>query len=172
MGQDAFGWEFIPPVRKGEKLELIKNDTDVLGHYRVKYIEPLPHKVHNFGAINAESNPATAEVEVTDLYMPDGELACYQMIPLDDVELTVGQPKAKKRYATKNYVHKVTPFVNQIGAVKTRIFVWEDEKVWFTPKNPTKYNRLMHRVMFHGWRLILEKTTPEPPYTTIGIEGA
>jgi hypothetical protein len=168
--EDAYSVEFTPPVKKGQKLELIKSDTELLGYYRVKYIEPLPKKVHDFGAIDAEAT--SGDVEVTDLYMSDGELACYQMIPLDDVEITISQPKAKKRYATKSYVHTISPIVNQVSPLHTRIFVWEDEKIFFNVKNPTRYNRPMHRVMFYGWRLILEKTTPEPPYTTIEIEGA
>lgn len=171
MAQDAFGMDFTPPVRVHENIELIKNDKDVLGYYTVKYIEPLPQKVHDFGAVSTEAS--TGDAEVTDLYMSDGELACYQMIPLDDCKITVSQPKAKKRYATKSYVHIATPFVNQVSPLQSRIFIWEDEKVFFDVKNPTKYNRLMHRIMFHGWRLILEKLTAKPPqFTTIPIEGA
>lgn len=168
MVQDAFSLDFVPTVRVGENLELRKNDTDVLGYYRVKYIEPLPHKVHNFGAISAGSS--TGDAEVSDLYMPDGELAAYEITPLDDVEITISQPKAKKRYAAKSYVHYITPLT---PAVQARLFMWEDEKVYFDVKNPTRYSRDKLRALYHGWRFVCEKLDVKPPqFTTIPVEGA
>lgn len=169
--QNAFGEGFTPVVRVGENLELQKSDTESLGYYKVLYIEPLPHHVHDFGALNTVAS--TGDTEVTDLYMPDGELAQYWIVPLDDIEVTVSQPKARKRYATKNYVHIITPFIWQVAPQLTRIYMWEDEKVYFDVKNPTKYNRAMHRFLTFGWRLILKKLSAKPPQSTpIPIEGA
>lgn len=173
MAQDFYSMDFTPPVRVGENLKLVKNAAELLGYGTVKYIEPLPFKVHNFGAIATEAS--TSDQEVTDLYMKDGELAIYQMIPLDDEEITVSQPKAQKRYATKDYVHIITPFIQQISPLHTRVAVWEDEKIFFDVKNPTKYNRLIHRVLYHGWRVILgelSKTPPQAPATVVPVEGA
>lgn len=166
----AFPENFEPVVRKGENVELIKNDKDVLGYFVVKYVEPLPRKVHTFGSINAETSAGDAEV--TDLYMPDGELAQYRMTVLDDVEVTISQPKAKKRHATKSFVHTITPFIQQVAPHLTQFFVFEDEQVFFDVKNPTKYNRFNHRIMFYGWRFVLEKIAKPATFTSIPIEGA
>jgi len=171
MSQNAFSLQFVPVVRKGENLELIKNDTDILGYFRVLYIEQLPQVDSDFGSINKESS--TGDTEITNLYMPDGELAQYHCICLDDLELTISQPKAKKRFAAKNVVHALTALAQQVAPNLSAFFVWEDEKVYFDAKNPTKYNRKRNRVRFIGFRFILEKLTVKPGvFTTIPIEGA
>jgi len=169
---DAFPTEFIPIVRKGENLELVKSDTgEVVGYYNVTYIEQLPEKIHNFGSLAAETS--ADDQEVTDLYMKDNQLAQYRLIPLDDEEITVSQPKSKKRFATKSYVHKITARTCQIAPHLTQLFVLEDEKIFFTVKNPSKYTRPMHRILYYGWRFCLTKLpTPPPVYTTIPVEGA
>lgn len=169
---DAFQIEFLPVVRKGENLEIIKSDTgEVVGYYHVNYIEQLPEKIHDFGSIAAATS--SEDQEVTDLYMKDGQLAQYRIIPLEDVEVTISQPKAKKRFATKSYIHKITARTNQIAPHQTQLFVLEDEKIFFTVKNPTKYARPKHRILYHGWRFCLTKLpTPPPVYTTIPVEGA
>lgn len=173
MAQDAFSIEFVPPVRVGENLELRKNATDIYGYGTVKYIEQLPEKIHDFGAITAGST--TSDQEITDLYMPDGELAAYQLVPLDDEEITVSQPKSQKRFAGKSYVHIITPFSSQVNPSgnQRRIFVWEDEKVYFDVKEPTRYNRQRHRVLYHGWRIILGTLTQTKPpqVTVVPVEG-
>lgn len=167
----AFPESFEPVVRKGDNVELLKSDKDILGYYTVKYIEPLPRKQHDFGAINNETS--SGDTEVTDLYMNDGELAQYRMILLDDMEVTISQPKAKKRHATKSYVHTMTPYTVQAAPHLTQFFIFEDEKVFFDVKNPTKYVRGIHRIMYLGWRFILEKLPSKPAtFTSIPIEGA
>lgn len=171
MVQDAFGIDFTPTVRVGEVLELRKSDKDVLGYFTVQYIEQLPKYLKDFGAISAGGT--TGDTDMTDLYMPDGELAAYQMVPMDDVEVTVSQPKAKKRYAAKNYVHVITSFISQVMPQQTRFWIWEDEKVYMDVKNPTRYARQRHRVLFYGWRFVLQRLAARPPvFTTIPIEGA
>lgn len=167
----AFPETFEPIVRKGDNVELIKSSKDVLGYYKVKYIEPLPEKIHDFGAINAETD--NGDQEIDDLYMSDSEFAQYRILLLDDMHITVSQPKAKKRYGTKSYVHVITPRIQQTAPHLTQIFVFEDEKIFFDARNPTKYNRLKHRILLYGWRFILEKLASKPQtYTTIPIEGA
>lgn len=169
---DAFQTEFLPIVRKGENLELIKSDTGaVVGYYTVNYIEQLPEKIHDFNSIATEASDE--DQEVNDLYMKDLQLAQYRIIPLEDVEITISQPKSKKRFATKSYVHKITIRTNQIAPHQTSLYVFEDEKIFFTVKNPTKYTTPMNRILYYGWRFCLtELTEPPPVYTTIPVEGA
>jgi len=169
---DAFQTEFLPVVRKGENLELINSDTGkVVGYYHVNYIEQLPEKIHDFDSIATEASDE--DQEVTDLYMKDKQLAQYRIIPLEDIEITISQPKSKKRFATKSYIHKITARTNQIAPHLTSLFVFEDEKIFFTVKNPTKYTRPMNRILYYGWRFCVTKLPTAPPvFTTIPVEGA
>ena len=179
MSQNAFAPSFEPIVKVGENVKIIKGgtDKDVIGLFRVKYIEPLPEKKHDFGAIAA--NTSLENQEVTDLYLSDGEFAQYRLLPLEDMEITVVQPAGKTRFATKAYANKITPLTAQIAPHLNQVFVYEDEAIKFTIKNPTNYQRLMHRILYSGWRYILEKIwavkdpgpIPQIPATVVVVEG-
>ena len=178
MSQHAWDPVFEPVVKEGENVKIIKDSKTLLGFFRVKWIEPLPQKIHNFGALAA--NTAGGNTEITDLYVNDLEFAQYRMILLDDIELTILQPAGKTRLATKSYAHIITPLTSQIAPHQTQIVVFEDETINFNPKNPTQYTRPIHRILYYGWRYILEKiwkpgdSAPQPtiPATTIQVEAA
>ena len=75
MSQNAYAPSFEPVVKIGENVKIVKGgtDKDVIGIFRVKYIEPLPEKKHDFGVINA--NTSVENQEVADLYLNDSEFA-------------------------------------------------------------------------------------------------
>lgn len=168
----AFEPQFKPVVLPGENVEIIKSSApDVLGYYRVKYIEQLPGVTYNFGTVSSEST--SGDKEITNLYMKDGEFAQYRAYVLSDIEVTVKQPKAKTRFTGKNYTHKIDAFTHQRDPTlkETEMFVWEDEKVWLDAKNPTKRDLPLCRIVFFGFRFVVEKIAKPPKFTTIAIEG-
>lgn len=169
----AFQPEFKPIARVGENI--LCQPEDKYGYFKVLYLEPLPEIVHDFGPLDPDSE--TGDKEVTALYMPDGELAQYRIIPLDDIIITsLKQPLAKTRWSAKNVNFQLTKTSLQQLMTSpmhiSEIFVFEDEKVYFNVKNPTQYRQEKNRVKFIGFRYKLEKLRAKPPvYTVVPVEG-
>jgi len=164
----AFRLEFEPVVKPGENIAV--QFADKIEYYLVEHVEPLQPIVHDFGSIAAETEEEDKEVE--GLYMPDGEIGQYRFLLLDDFEVEVKQPKAKSKWTTEKVTTRVT-YANQWldpTLAKSELFVFEDEKVYFDVKNPTKVARTVNRALFFGFRLKI-KPIPKPPvYTTISVE--
>jgi len=169
----AFQPEFKPIARVGENV--LCQPEDKYGYFKIIYIEPLPEIVHDFGPLDPDTG--TGDKEITALYMPDGEMAQYRIIPLDDIVITaLKQPLAKTRWSAKNVNFQLTK--TSLQQVMTspmhiaEIFVLEDEKVYFNVKNPTQYRQLKNRAKFIGFRYKLEKLTARPSvYTVVPVEG-
>ena len=158
----AFEERLSPSVQIGDNLELIPEDHPKRGFYRVEYIEQIHPIDYDFGSIAAETEGTDTEID--DLYVNDLELAEYVVYLIDDLELTVKQPFAKTRFKTKGKVTPITKLAPQLDPYlsRNRVFVIEDEKIYFLPKNPTKYGRPSNKVRFQGWRYILTKLVEKP----------
>ena len=166
----AFEERLSPSAQIGDNLELIPEDHPKKGFYRVEYIEQIHPIDYDFGSLAAGTEGT--DTEITDLYMDDLELAEYVTHLVDDLELSVKQPFAKTRFKTKSVVTRITKLATQLDPLlsRNRIFVIEDEKVYFVPKNPTKYARPSNKVRFQGWRYILTELKVKPEkYTRIPV---
>ena len=104
--------------------------------------------------------------------MPDGELAQYRLILLDDVEVLVKQPATKERFSTKVGPTKLTFKDQMLRPGSYEIFVFEDRKVKFKVYNPTNEIQPTARIMFLGFRYKLEKLDKAPErWTAVFIGG-
>jgi cysteinyl-tRNA synthetase len=139
------------------------------GYYKVEWLEEIQDVDYDFGSIAAESE--TEETEVSNLYMSDGEIGSWMIKPIDDVEVKVSQPSAIGRYKTK----EVKTSIKAATELRKRgiLFVWEDEKVYFTVKNPTKYPLDRSKVRFKGLYRYQVRKLPTAPerYSVIVVEG-
>lgn len=142
--------------------------------FKVLYVEPLvevPPKDH--GSIAAETT--LSNQEFTDLYMNDLELGQYRLVPLDDILVSVKQPRAITRFTNKN----VTGRASQFSAPPTwslrynlaELFVFEDSNLFVDIENPTKYAQQRTRVQPIGFRYVLETSTPVQQYVALPTEG-
>ena len=158
----AFEERLSPSVQIGDNLQLLPEDHPKSGYYRVEYIEALHLISHDFGSISSETE--TADTEISNLYMDDLELGEFVISLIDDIELMIKQPFAKTRFKTKSLVTRITKLATQLDPFlsRNRVFVIEDEKIYFVAKNPTKYARPSNKVSFQGWRYILTKLDVKP----------
>ena len=70
--------------------------------YQVVWVRPLPYAEKDFGVIAAADQ--TDEIEVDTVYLDDGEIGQYRVVPVtEDVYLTyLAQPKARPQWVGKN----------------------------------------------------------------------
>jgi hypothetical protein len=156
-----------PIALVGENLLVLPKEK--YGFYRVDWLEELQDIDKDFGSTASESEQS--EVEASNLYVSDGEIGSYIIKPIDDVEVKVSQPSAMGRWRTK----EVKTALKAATELRTRgfIFIWEDEKAYFTVKNPTKYTLDRTKVRFKGlYRYQVSKLTQIPDkFSTIIVEG-
>ena len=153
-----------PPVKIGENICVLTTEGRKR-YFRVTFIEPLPPSpslVKDFGALSAGSSSGDTKLDI--LEMDDCEVGIFRFFPLDDVECTLKQPKALRRFLTKTKVAVVTPLtkVYDPALVTTEFAVFEDDVPYMDVKNPTNYDLSTSRVQFFGWRLAGEELK-EPP---------
>jgi len=152
--------------------------------YRILYREGLPLSntlTVNFGAIAAGATLASQSLQVP-LELNDLQLGQFRMRVLEDIRLTIWQPRSVGRFQVKNVISNVTPFteINDPCGHVTEIFVYEDEWPFVDVNNPTGYNLALARAQFYGFRYGLDKIgeyTEESlagiaqPYTAVVGEG-
>ena len=140
--------------------------------YKVEFVEPLPILVKDFGAITAGQYLDDQKLDI--LEMSANELAQVRFAPLDDVEIEVKQPRALRRFTTKTKTAKIDVRIWQLDPTlkSTEIFVFENELPYFKITNPTGYNLPTSRVLFVGFRYILQPLDKIPEkYTVVPVRG-
>lgn len=172
----AYHEKFEPIAAVGQNLYMFApSRPQIHGFYRVLFEEPLPTIIHDFGSIASEDD--TGDVEVTALYQDEDNCAHYRVFPLDDLNLEVKQPKALTRWTTKEATTYLDQLHGQYVAAEyrhlTEVFVFEDEKIYFLCRNPTKYTQPRNRVLFIGFRYSVEKLKERPAqWAFFPVEGA
>lgn len=137
--------------------------------YKVIAIEPIPLIEKDFGALAASGTGSKAEnQEVTDLYLKENRLAEYYIYPYTNgIKITIKQPKATSRYATKNAIGYITHWHTEAFNYfleMLRIWIFEDDnKPYFTVENISGSSLSASKVYFFGFQYELEKveTVPE-----------
>jgi len=155
----------------GENIYLLPEDR----YYRVAWIEQMPPFVVDFGSIAAGEK---IENKVLDfLKQPPEWLAQVRFVPLDDVLITVMQPRGKTKYASLKEggaIIKIGPDLIQFDQClhTTELFQWQDKSTLFTLENPTNYDTPMSRVLFIGIRYWLKEIPKPPKFTTVFTQAA
>ena len=174
----AFKEEFEPVVNIGENLQLIPKKKTGTGELYVKvlYVEALPYFERDFGALAAG---VTAPIEFTQLYMEDGEVGQFRIIPVvDNLLITeLAQPRAQRRWATKNaswtsLAEWADPRNNPLMEKYhlDEIFQYEDTGLWVTLTAAAIL--AASRIGCYGFRYVVEELKQKPTvFTPIPVEG-
>jgi len=159
--------EFKPIVQIEQNVKLIPLNR----YYEVEWIEPIPLFVKDFGRIAAGGTKT--EQEVKKVYVENGKLAQYRAVPLDDIKISVRQPRALRKYSLRTigaYITKATLAFNpELNILE--FFQFEDEPVFFDIVNPTRYEIAMSRVGFLGYQYLLKEIPMPDVYTVVPIEA-
>ena len=167
----VFSGEIKPIVKIGDNLAIIPTTT--YGYFRVKYLEPIQPFIHNFGSISAGSTETEKQPldssNRNKMEVGTNELAQFFLTPLDDIEIQVFYPKSVGRMKTKYLLTSISKYTDDIA--HRQVFVFEDNLPFFNIKNPTNHAINLSRVMFQGFRYVLEKLTTKPEnFTYIPLE--
>ncbi|RLG82543.1 MAG: hypothetical protein DRO09_00165 [Thermoprotei archaeon] len=171
----SFQIELVPVAKVDENIYLYyPKSSEVHGYYKVLYVEPLPLISHNFGSLDAKG--VLTDQEVKALYVPDGWLAHYRILPREDVTVKVKQPGGQARWITKTGVavlsllglgRKISEY-----AQLAEIFIYGDQTVKFEVVNNTYYPLPRCIVDFVGFRYKLEKLPTKPDkFTFVPLQG-
>jgi len=160
--------DFEPVAQIDQFIKLIPDNA----FYKVTWIEPIPAVIKDFGPMSALSSLTDQEVE--EIYLDDGRLGQYRAIPIDDVYITVSQPRAAKKYALRNYTSSLTqlavPMYPDLNILE--FFQMEDREIYFTVVNPLYANQPSSRVMFAGYQFELEEVSRVPEkYTVVPVQA-
>ena len=165
MSRYPFKSDFEPVALPGENICILPERK----FYRVKYVEPLPEIEKDFGAISASSTLSDQEVE--EIYMPKNELAQYRVtLKTPGLKLKVKQPRGTGRFLTKKQQAVITDLTS--GTNLTEIFQFEDTTFIVDVTNTTSSNLSESKVVFSGFRYVLEPLKEEPEkYTCVPVGG-
>ena len=150
---------FEPFASVGEVVGILTTEGSWI--YRViSYAEPLPPSeegmIKDFGAIE---NNGTKELQAVELVkMRSNELGQFRFEVLDNIKVSVWQPKGAARFQSKETIAWVTPLTKQKDPTMkmTEFFVYKTDTVYFTVKNDSGEDLTKSRIQFYGWRFVLE----------------
>jgi len=150
---------FEPFASVGEVVGILTTEGSWI--YRViSYAEPLPPSeegmIKDFGAIE---NNGTKELQAVELVkMRSNELGQFRFEVLDNIKVSVWQPKGAARFQSKETIAWVTPLTKQKDPTMkmTEFFVYKGDGVFFTVKNDSGEDLTKSRIQFYGWRFVLE----------------
>lgn len=165
----ALNIEQEPPVKFDENVMVVPTNK----YYRVNYVEALPSYTHDFGSL-AAGTMTTGDTEVSNLYMPDGEIAVYKFELLDDDLVQIKEPLGKLKNVAKSVQHSFSLLSQESNPSRNQqvLCVFEDDKTYFYVTNPTKYTQPKNRIRFSGWRLKVTELASKPDkFTILPTEG-
>lgn len=130
--------------------------------YKILYIEGVMRSdpvTQDLGALAAAAT--TAVTQITLLQMPDLEFAQLRMEVLDDVEVIVYQGRADQRHKLFTRVATLNRFLPLFDpcAHLTEMYEFEDNYIFLQATNQTSYALTQARVVFWGFRYVLEALT-------------
>lgn len=181
VDRKLYAKDFEPIVQPGEYIEVYPKKPREF--YVVGMVYPLPLLSVNLADSDhlggAVTTAESAEVQINDVYLDDGELGHLRVVPYDDFSITwMGKPKSRPYMTTKNKVWKIPKLDDPMGvAVEffslNEIFQFEDTEFWVkVTANAGSVDPA--RVMFFGYRMLLEKVASVPTGirpTKIPVEG-
>ena len=124
--------------------------------YRVTGVEavhPSPALIVDTGAVNAAATTRDQSLQ-TPLELGEFELGQFRMRVLDDVRLTLYQPRQAGRFTVKRAQATVTlasRIADPCGHL-SELYVYKDEYPYMDVNNPTDSNLLITRATFWGFR--------------------
>jgi len=159
---------FEPIIQPGEFLMTFPDKV----YYVVGIVYPLPLlsvDICDSNHLNASlTTGESAEVEINDVYLDDGEISQLRMIPVDDFVVTwVAKPKSAPYYTTRKKTWDVqtilddprfNPAVEHLNLHE--IFQFEDTEMWIKAKANTA-TLTAAKLAFFGFRFVVNKIKEE-----------
>ena len=152
----------LPVVKIGQNLGVFTQST--YRFYRVLHIEPFPatrQTTFDFGAVNTAAS--STQQEVTVINAMEGSLQHVRCFVLDDIELEIAQIRASGRFLANTVQARITLYTQAHDpylATTTLFVLGKDKPVFGIATNRTGYNLLQSRVVFFGFRYILDRLNP------------
>jgi len=157
----AFQPEEIKPVALvDENIQVY--DEGKWKYYRVTFIEPIQPFQRDFGSITAGGS--TGDKDIEELRVGKGWCAIVRVVLVDDLKVTVKQPKAITRYVVSEKVTSYLTALNEVLGLRhlTELCVLEERVPIFDVTNPTKYDVPASRVVFYGLKMEMEELPAKP----------
>ena len=152
--------KFEPIVRIGEHVGII-DGKNVLGIYKVKYVEPLQPVIYNLGPLQPASanGPYAGQTFDLDAFEPpENELYQIRIRLLDDFALIVRQPASTTRFNLRTESTLITLLSPEHFC---ELFTWKDRKPQLQPLNYRFTTLKLARIMVYGFRYVLEKVAKD-----------
>lgn len=171
--------DFEPIVQPREFLETYPTKK----YYVVDIIYPLPLlevDLTDSDHLNAAvTTTESAEIEIDDVYLDDGEISHMRIIPRDDFRITwMGKPKARVYMTTRNKAWSIPGIDDPAGVAieflnLNEIFQFEDTEMYIkVTANAGSVDPA--RLEFFGYRMIVKEISSVPggvKPTKIPVEG-
>jgi hypothetical protein len=150
--------------------------------YNVVYREGLPYSaplMMNFGAIAAGATLAGQSLQ-NILEMPDNQIGQFRMQVLDDVQVTLWEPRSNGRFQLKNNIAQVSAYtaLQDSCGHTTEFFVHEATWPFVDITNPRVAATVTARIAFYGFKYVVEQISEvdnlndiSRPYTAVVSEG-
>ncbi|RLF95985.1 hypothetical protein DRN58_10100 [Thermococci archaeon] len=153
----VYAKDFEPVCKVGENIKLSDGTVAV-----VEFIEPVPLITKDFGSLSAGASSTLTELD-TELEVEKNQLLQIRIVPLDDIEVTVKQPRGVGKYSTRytSSALKLLPKDVFQHSQESEIFIKEEGVIYVEVKNPTEYTLPRSKVAFLGYKYILKKYPPE-----------
>jgi len=130
--------------------------------FKIVYIETITRSdpvAIDLGAVAAAGQ--TNVTQLTLLQMPDLEFGQFRMEVLDDVEVAIYQGRADQRHKLHQRVatlSRMSAMFDPCGHL-SEMFEFEDNYIFLQALNRTDYALTVSRVVFWGYRYVLEALT-------------
>jgi len=157
--------DFEPVVKVGQILQIgepTKAGAKVSNMAQVLFIEPVPVITKDFGSLATVTSSSVTEMD-TELEVEANQILQLRIIPCDDVEITVKQPRGVGKFTTR-YTTTSLKLLPEGEAFQrfqeSEMFIKEDDVIYLEVKNPTKYTQARNKVAFLGYKYLLRYLSP------------
>ena len=159
----------IQPICKiGENLSILSGRK--YGHYRAKYIEPIPagpastiDMVANAGTITAIAANATIQrLVVATLQLNEGEFLHLRWEPIENVEGLLWELAGTQKFGSRSIHARTDRLTRQRDPNMSSTTFWilgSNHDMQLEVRNPMAYAMPMARFIFWGYRYVLEPLT-------------
>ena len=160
--------DFDPVARYGQNLAILSQGQ--IGYWRVRFMEgmpPGPASVIDFGSItggSASTKAAQSVLQVDDNYLLHLRMKC-----IDDVSVRLYELGGTGRFWAKNWqarASKLTPAYDPTMRSTEFFIMGFNRDAQFEVVNPWDTTQARSRVMFWGWKYILEYLDRQPDHFT------
>lgn len=165
--------EFKPVVSPRMYVRLLPE----YGFYKVLGVEPIGQIIKNFNK-TISGNSTYRNIEFTEVYMQENEMAQWKVTVLDDFEMRlklIGRESI--RGSTKYSSDEIATFsiyTNEEEGIN-QFFSFQDEKIYVDLVNPTSVTITKERIRLVGYKYKLAELEEEPEIWTdipIGVVGS